>query len=124
MGGSLTFTVPGSYTIQLRVTDNNGRSVTISRTLNILSTTPVALMNLPTTATIGAPVVIQCVSTNAIGTITERTWTITPTTGFTGTLTGTGGALTFTTAGSYTIRLKVVNSNGRSNTISRIISVR
>jgi len=123
-GGALSFTIPGSYTIQLRVTDNSGRSSIVSRMLTVSGADPVALINLPTTATIGTPVVIQCVSTNAIGTIVERTWTVTPITSFTGTLTGTGGILTFTTARSYTIRLRVVNSNGRSNVISRTINVR
>jgi len=58
MGGTLTFTTSGSYTIQLRVTDNNGRSVTTSRTLNILSTTPIASISLLATVFIGTPVVI------------------------------------------------------------------
>jgi len=58
MGGTLTFTTSGSYTIQLRVTDNNGRSVTTSRTLNILSTTPIASISFLATVFIGTPVVI------------------------------------------------------------------
>ena len=58
MGGTLTFTTSGSYTIQLRVTDNNGRSVTTSRTLNILSTTPIASISLLATVFVGTPVVI------------------------------------------------------------------
>ena len=122
-GGTLTFTTTGTYTIRLTVTDNHGGTNIVSRTINVTNAAPVAGMTIPANAVTNTPVTITCTSTDSDGTITNRVWTITPSTGFTGTLTGTGGTLTFTTAGSYVVRITVTDNSGRATVISRTINV-
>jgi len=122
-GGTLTFTVPGTYTIGLTVTDNHGATNSTSRSIVITNPAPVAIITAPATAMTGAPVVVACASTDSNGTISSRAWTITPSSGFTGSLTGTGGTLTFTAPGTYTIGLTVTDNHGATNSTSRSIVI-
>ena len=124
-GGTLTFTAPGTYTIRLTVTDNSGGANTSDRIITVTAPNvhPVAGITLPATALTNAPVPITCISTDADGTIASRVWSVTPSTGFTGTLTGAGGTLTFTTPGTYAISLSVTDNSGATNSTSRTITV-
>ena len=124
-GGVLTFTAPGTYTISLTVTDNGGVVNTTERTIAVTAPNvpPVTGATLPATALTNAPVPIACTSTDADGTIASRSWTVTPSTGFTGTLSGTGGTLTFTEPGIYIIHLTVTDNGGIVNTTERTITV-
>ena len=121
-GGTLTFTEAGTYTIDLTVTDNDGTTNTISRSVAV-NTAPVAAITAPEAALTGDSVVIACASTDSNGTISARAWAITPSTGFTGTLTDAGGTLTFTEAGTYTIDLTVTDNDGATTTVGRTITV-
>jgi len=122
-GGNLTFTAPGTYTIGLTVTDNHGATGSTNRVIVITNPAPVAIITAPASAMAGTSVAIACASTDSNGTIVSRAWTMTPSTGFTGTLTGIGGNLTFTVPGTYTIGLTVTDNHGATGSTNRTIII-
>ena len=89
------------------------------------NTLPTAIIDAPSSANVGTPVVIQCwsIDTGAAAGITNRSWNISPSSGFSGSLSGTWNTLTFTTARNYTINLTVTDRHGESHTTSRAIAV-
>jgi len=125
MGGLLTFTEEGTYTINLSVTDNFGTTRMANRmiTVRLPNLSPVAAITVPTDVMTEIPVIIACASTDADGLIVSRVWAITPSTGFTGSLAGTGGTLTFTMAGTYAISLTVTDNFGITHVTSEMITV-
>jgi PKD repeat protein len=108
---SPTFTLPGSYTVRLRVTDDSGKSATTSYTFSISNQAPTARIGLPLHPVTGTPATFDGTgSADADGTVTKYQWDLNGN----GTYESTGAhpSFTYSTAGVYTVRLKVTDALG------------
>jgi len=126
VGGTLRFLFPGTYTINLTLTDSSGQTHEVSRTILVgqRNLAPTARYRFPANAAVDTPVAFVCQSTDRDGTIANRAWTITPSIGVIQETTANGATLTFDAPGSYIIRLRVTDNNGRTGSKSRIIIIR
>jgi gliding motility-associated-like protein len=96
------YSIPGTYTVRLVVTDGFGCKDSLTRPSYIFVGDAVASFTLPATACVGAPVTF----TNTSGTHTSRTWNYGD-----GSAAGTSlhGTRTYSTPGTYTVTLTIVN---------------
>lgn len=132
-GGQQTshqYTVPGTYTATVTVTDNQGASDTAASQPIMVSagsggsTVPTARMTTSRTSGI-APVAIifdgsGSTPAEQTGSITEYRWNF----GDGSTGTGVNIKHTFTDPGRYTVRLTITDSNGKQAVTTRTIAVR
>jgi PKD repeat protein len=122
-----TFTVAGTYTVRVTVTDSLGRTATTTTQAPVGGGTATPLVaNFTFSKTDPAPGetvnVNASTSTTAAGaTITSYVWDFgggTPPTG-----TGVASSTTYSTAGTYTVNLTITDSLGRTASISKTIGV-
>jgi PKD repeat protein len=112
---------PGSYTVTLSVTDNSGNSSSVSETVTVAHSPPVASFSYSPTA----PVVAQAVSfdssssTDSDGLIDSYVWS------FGDGSAGSGAAPqhAYAKAGSYTVRLTVTDTSGATGTATQTIAI-
>ncbi|MEA2436077.1 MAG: large repetitive protein, partial [Thermoleophilaceae bacterium] len=124
-GGSASksFTKAGTYTVGLKVTDDNGGSSTVSHTVTITNRSPVAAFSsAPATPSTGDPIAFTSTSSDPDGTVATVAWDLDNDGAYDD---GTGGSASksFTKAGTYTVGLKVTDDNGDSNTVSHTVTV-
>ena len=122
---SHTYAVPGVYTSRLTVTDNLGATDTAERTITVTTVDgnvpPIASFTAtpaegpaPHTVTVDASA-----SSDTDGTIVGYAWDF----GDTGTATGAAAQHTYTTPGSYTIRLTVTDDGGATAVAEATVAV-
>jgi YD repeat-containing protein len=120
-----SFPAAGSYTIRLRVTDNNGAQTITTRTATATNRAPTASFTInPATVATGEVVTFTSTSTDPDGSITSYEW-------------DTDGdaiadydgdkraqaARPFATPGTYPIRLRVTDNNGAVSTASKTVTI-
>jgi PKD repeat protein len=117
------FTRGGTYTVRLRVTDDDGAVSTTSRTLTVGNQPPTASF----TWSPGSPirnerVTFTSTSADSDGTIASQAWDL-DNDGRYDDGTGVSASRTFSSAKNYTVRLRVTDSGGVSATTSRSVTV-
>ncbi|WP_374713245.1 PKD domain-containing protein [Symbiobacterium terraclitae] len=133
-GGTLTFEQPGTYTVKLTVTDNNGKSATATKQITIQTQAPPTpppppagpkvSMTMPSTATVGETVQVRTTITLAPGAqLAEYQYFGYNSSTADASLTATGGTITFKKAGTYTIDVRVEDSYGKHAITGRTITV-
>ena len=114
---SPTFAFPGSYTVRLRVTDDSGKTATTSYTFTLSNQAPTARIGLPARPVTGTPVTFDGTgSADPDGTVTKYQWDLNGN----GTYESSGArpAWTYSTAGVYTIHLKVTDALGAVSAVA------
>ena len=112
---AVTYTLPGTYTARLTVTDNKGATGTSTKTITVSrppNQSPVGNIT-PTPATGTAPLLVQLSSagsTDPDGAITSYAWNF----GNGVTSTSPSPAAVYNTAGTYTVTLTVTDNDGAS----------
>lgn len=121
---SKVFTVPGTYVVKLTVTDNNGATSTSTKTVSVTSVPPTAMFN-ATPLTGDKPLSVAFdASGSSVGapgaTMTNYEWDFNND----GTYDATGITTNYiyTTAGSFTAKLRVTDSNGSQATSTQVIT--
>jgi PKD repeat protein len=113
-----SYSVAGSYTVSLIVTDNDGASSTASTTTATISdpannAPPVANANGPYSGTIGTAISFSSAgSSDSDGTIASYSWSF----GDGNTSTTANPTHSYTSAGRYTVSLTVTDNDGASST--------
>lgn len=135
---TVSYTIPSSagssITFELTVKDGVWRETTKTFQLPVVSKPqpptppggnmpPVADFTLPVSAESGESVTVKDQSMDYDGYIVNRSWTVSPGSGYTGSLSGTGGTLTFNKEGSYTVTLTVTDNKGATGTCSKTIYI-
>ncbi|WP_319548580.1 PKD domain-containing protein [Desulfogranum marinum] len=118
---SHTFTLPGTYTTKLTITDNNGNTSSDTATITvteavIVNTPPIAAIT-PSATAGEAPLTITfdgSSSSDSDGTISSYTWNF----GDGSSITGKQVSHTFTDAGTFTANLLVTDNQGLTSTTS------
>ena len=111
---SKTFTNPGSYSVTLTVTDNDGLINTATKNISVLNNPPNAVANLNLTTGI-APLTVTynaSASTDSDGSIAAYAWNF----GDGGTRTNASGQYIFNNPGTYNVTLTVTDNSGTSDT--------
>jgi PKD repeat protein len=121
-----TFNTAGPKTVRLRVTDDDGNTVTTSQVLQIGNRPPTAVISAPTAALKNTNITFKSddsanPSTDLDGSITKREWDIDGD-GFDD---GTSAQITksFSTTGPRTIRLRVTDNLGLTHTDVHVIDI-
>ncbi len=118
---SRTYAAPGTYTVALTVTDNQGATNTTSQPVVVPDTPP---NGSPTAAFTAVPsplavAVNGSASTDPDGTIVSYAWDF----GDGGTATGVTASRTYAAPGTYTVALTVTDNQGATNTTSQQVVV-
>lgn len=115
------YTAPGSYTVTLTVTDETGQAGTISRTVAVSAGNPVAdfsfIVENPLTHTIAFDGRSSVASGTA--TITDYAWQF----GDGNTDTGPTPSHSYGAAGTYTVKLTITDSTGKTGVVSKSVTV-
>jgi YD repeat-containing protein len=117
------FSKPGTYTVGLKVTDDNGASATVTHTVTVANRPPVgSITSSPAAPKAGDTITFTSASSDPDGTIASQAWDLDNDGQFDD---GTAATATkaFSKAGSYTVGLKVTDDSGASETVSKTISV-
>jgi PKD repeat protein len=117
------YAAPGQYTVTLTVTDDVGRTAAVSQTITIGSDSPTAAFTFaPESPIVGNSVAFNGSSSTAVTgrTIVSYTWNF----GDGGSGSGAATTHTFTTAGTFNVTLTVVDSEGKSGSVTRAVTVR
>ncbi|MFH1026939.1 MAG: PKD domain-containing protein, partial [Pseudomonadota bacterium] len=119
---SVTYQQAGTYNVVLTVRNQNGQSATYSQT--VTAQQPISMVS--ATFTVGSsapqaniPIAFYNGSYSSTGTITSYTWEF----GDGQYATVANPQHTYTTAGTYTVRLSVMDSNGQMGTYSQAVTV-
>jgi PKD repeat protein len=116
---SHTYTSAGSYTVVLTVTDSNGETNQIMHTVKV-NALPTAAFSAAQAASSLSVAFTDSSSAVSPTTITGWSWDF----GDSSTVsTAQNPSHTYTSAGSYTVKLTVTDSNGRTNQVSHQVSV-
>jgi PKD repeat protein len=109
-----TFNTPGDYTVRLRVTDNRGDPDTVSRTITVANRAPTASFTVsPASVATGESFTFTSTSTDPDGTIAGQAWDLDgDSTADFNDGTGTSATKSFAVAGTYPIRLRVIDNRG------------
>ncbi len=119
-----TYASPGTYIVQLTVTDNHGASDTTSSSISVSSPAnqpPSAMFSLsPAPPVVGTSVNFNATtSTDPDGSIVSYTWSF----GDGGSASGPTTTHTYAAPGTYIVQLTVIDNHGASDTTSSSISV-
>ena len=123
-----SFPAAGTYTVRVQVTDDDGAPATTSRQVTVSdapppNTAPTAAFTFaPASPQTGQAVTFTDGSTDSDGTIASRAWD-TDNDGAYDDGTGTTAARTFTSAGTFTVGLRVVDDDGAPATTTRQVTV-
>jgi PKD repeat protein len=122
---SKSFPTAGTYTIRLRVTDNNGATNITTRTVTATNRVPTANFTIsPAAPSTGQTVTFTSTSVDPDGTIASQAWdTDGDATADFNDGTGASASRSFATAGNYTIRLRVTDNNGATNVVTKTVPV-
>jgi len=112
-----SFAATGTYGVTLTVTDANGLSASVTRSVSVTKT------NVPPVASFLASCtdlvcVFTCTSTDSDGTIASRTWTFAD-----GTASGQTVTRTMPAAGSHAVTLAVADNAGATASVSKTVPV-
>jgi PKD repeat protein len=118
-----SFNAPGSYIVQLTVTDNTGQTGVTTQTVTVVSGNPTSsFIFSPTNPATNQSVVFDGSGSTALGgrTITGYTWTFGD-----GSPSQTGQTTnhTYTTSGTFVVRLTVTDSAGQTGASTQSITV-
>jgi PKD repeat protein len=120
------FTVPGSAPVTMRVTDEDGASQTLLRTVNVLNQGPTASIGLDTTSPVSLlPIVFSASAPGTAdkdGTIVSRQWDFDNDGAFDDGI-GESVPWTFPRKGTYTVKVKVTDNSFASAIASRAVVV-
>ncbi|MFD1513436.1 PKD domain-containing protein [Halomarina rubra] len=125
---SITFGSAGTYTIGLKLTDNGGETTTLRKRITVTNDAPVASFSVnPSTPVPDEEVSLDASSSSdSDGSIVEYDWDLDGDGSYTEYYDdGSGQAeyISFDSAGTYTIGLKVTDNGGESRTIRKRIKV-
>ena len=120
-----TFNAPGTYTVKLTVIDNNGASSTSTKQVSVTAVAPTSSFNAtPSNGDQPLNVLFDASASAANspgGSITSYEWDFTSDNIYDAT--GVTTTHLYTTAGNFTAKLRVTDSNGTQATSTRPISV-
>ena len=120
---SKTFATPGSYTVRLQVTDDNGAVATTSQSVTVSNRAPVASFgSSPASPSTGDSVSLTSTSTDPDGFIASQAWDLDNDGAFDDG-TAANASKTFAKAGNYTVRLQVTDDDGATNSVSKTVTV-
>jgi uncharacterized repeat protein (TIGR01451 family) len=119
---SHAFARPDDYDVVLTVTDDAGRSHSVTHRVSVAPAAPSAAFSFsPTNPLVGRPVAFDAGGSAAsTGTITGYSWTF----GDGSTATGVRPSHTYAGPGTYAVQLTVTDSAGSTGTVKRNVSVR
>ncbi|MGE0393216.1 MAG: PKD domain-containing protein [Vicinamibacterales bacterium] len=111
----------GTYTVTLTVTDDVGQRRTVTSTVTVVNGLTASFSVSPTSQVITRTVNVNGTESTTVAgaTIQSYTWDF----GNGETATGSTASTTYATAGTYTIRLTVVDSAGRTSTTTRTVTI-
>ena len=118
-----SFPSKGTYTVKVRVADDQGLTAIGTRVVTIANRLPVATFSHnPGSPNSGEPVMMTSTSTDLDGTIATVEWD-TDNDGAFDDATGTSTARTFTISGNKTVKLRVTDNDGGQTIGSQVIVV-
>ncbi len=111
----------GSYTVTLKVTDNEGKTTEVAHVVKVSEVLPIASFSVDTPSpTAGQPVSFDgSASSDPGGTIIGYEWSF----GDGESASGATPSHTYAHAGRYTIALKVTDAEGKTGAISHVVSI-
>jgi microbial collagenase len=114
---SKTYTSAGTYSVKLTVTDNAGGQATITKSVTVgINTLPVAQF---ASAVSGLTVNFTDQSTDSDGTIASRSWIF----GDGTSSTSANPSKTYTSAGTYSVKLTVTDNSGGQAVVAKSVTV-
>ncbi|KUK09960.1 MAG: PKD domain containing protein, partial [Clostridia bacterium 41_269] len=122
-GGTLVFSKLGTYTVELTVTDDFGDSDSYEKEIEVVNEAPKARISMPETAMQGEDITIESLSSDPDGEIVDMIWSVEPSNGMVGTLSGEKSTVYFDVPGTYTITLKVIDNYGGEATDTEQIEI-
>ncbi|MEA2123312.1 MAG: hypothetical protein QOI80_94, partial [Solirubrobacteraceae bacterium] len=118
-----SFAKAATYTVGLKVTDDEGGSTTTAHTVTVTNRAPVAAFSAaPNPVASGTPVTFTSTSTDPDGTIASQAWDL-DNNGVYDNGTAATASRSFPKSGTYTVGLKVTDDNGGTNTITHTVTV-
>ena len=127
-GAARAFAAAGTYTVGLRVTDDDGVDATSSRQVTVSGPPPpnqvptAAFTQAPASPQTGQQVTFTDGSTDTDGTIASRAWDLDDDGAFDDGTAATA-ARSFSAAGTYTVRMRVTDDDGAPGTTSGQVTV-
>ncbi len=117
-----TYTKAGSYTVRLTTTDPKGRSGSATMSVSVTSTSEIIVVpTWPSAVTTNASTTFKAVAAGGSGSYTYKWYLGDATTPF---ATSSSTNYTFKTSGTYTVKLVVSDTSGKSTTVSKEFSVK
>ncbi|HKN93127.1 MAG TPA: PKD domain-containing protein [Thermoleophilaceae bacterium] len=120
---TISFSAPGTHTVQLRVTDNDGATDTVSKDITVNAPPSAAFTFTPTTPNPGDTINLDGTSsTDSDGTVASYSWDLNGD-GTYGDSTSSKPTTSFATPGNHTVGLQVTDDNGATDTVTHTITV-